>query len=428
MPATAIVGAQWGDEGKGKITDRLAAEADVVARYQGGDNAGHTVVHAGRILKLHQVPSGILHAGTLCVLGGGMVINPRTLLQEIDELRESGAFAAQLLISNRAHLIMPYHILLDGASENGAGAGFIGTTRKGIGPAYSDKADRHGLRVYDMMLGDAAFAEKVRQGVLRKNIVLERIYGLAGLDADAVAEEFIQYAIRLRPYVGDDSIALNRALAAGKQVLLEGAQGVLLDLDHGTYPYVTSSSIVLGGAIGYLGIPAREVTRVVGAAKAYQTRVGEGPFPTEQTGELGDRMRGTGKNIWDEFGTTTGRPRRCGWLDLVSVRYTARVAGITELAITKLDVLSGFDRLKVCVAYQVDGETLESFVPQVETLARVTPVYEEVPGWQESIREARRFEDLPTSARDYINFIEKATRLPVGTVTVGPDREQTIER
>ena len=270
--------------------------------------------------------------------------------------------------------------------------------------------------MYDMTLGDDAFAAKVRQAVQRKNLVLERLYGLPALDADAVAEEFVGYAARLRPYIGDDSLVLNRALADGKQVLIEGAQGVLLDLDHGTYPYVTSSSIVLGGAIGVLGIPAREVTRVVGATKAYQTRVGEGPFPTELTGELGERLRGTGANIWDEFGTTTGRPRRCGWLDLVALRYATRVCGITELAVTKFDVLSGFDRLKVCVGYQVDGETLESFVPQVETLARVTPVYEELAGLAGvAAGSAAASRTCPRAARAYIGFIERNGR-PAGAV------------
>ncbi|MGQ9552901.1 MAG: adenylosuccinate synthase [Anaerolineae bacterium] len=428
MSATVIVGAQWGDEGKGKITDMLAGEADVVVRYQGGDNAGHTVVYDTWTLKLHQIPSGILHDGTLCVLGGGMVVNPRTLLQEMDSLREEGAFRASLLISGRAHLIMPYHILLDGASETRLGSTMIGTTRRGIGPAYQDKAARIGLRAYDMLLSSDEFATKVRQAVADKNVLLERVYGTSPLDAEGVTQEFVGYADRLRPYIGDDSLAINQALAQGKKVLLEGAQGILLDVDHGTYPYVTSSSTVLGGALAVLGLSPRYIGRVIGVAKAYQTRVGEGPFPTEQLGEVGARLRGMGQNLWDEFGTTTGRPRRCGWLDLVSVRYSARVSGITELAITKLDILSGLDNVKVCVGYRLDGNTLDSFVPQVETLARVTPMYEELPGWCESLREVRRFAELPKSAQAYIHFIEEATGLPVSLITVGPERDQTIVR
>jgi len=427
MPVTVIVGAQWGDEGKGKITDMLAGEADVVARYQGGDNAGHTVVHDRWTLKLHQIPSGILHEGALCVLGGGMVINPSTLLQEIDALREKGAFRAQLLISGRAHLIMPYHILLDGASEARLGSAMVGTTKRGIGPAYQDKAARIGLRAYDM-LAPATFAAQVHCIVAEKNAFMERVYGLEPLDAEAAVSQALANAERLRPFIGDDSLALNRALEAGKEVLFEGAQGILLDVDHGTYPYVTSSATVVGGALSALGVSPRYVRRVIGAAKAYQTRVGEGPFPTEQPGDIGGRLRGTGQNLWDEFGTTTGRPRRCGWLDLVTVRYSARVGGISELAVTKLDVLSGFETVKVCVGYRLDGALLESFVPHAETLARVTPVYEELPGWGDPLREARRFEELPPSAQAYIRFIESNTGLPVSLVTVGPEREQTVIR
>ena len=428
MPVTVIVGAQWGDEGKGKITDMLASEADVVARFQGGDNAGHTVVYGGWTLKLHQVPSGVLHDGALCVLGGGMVINPRTLLRELDDLQEKGALRARLLISGRAHLIMPYHVLLDGASESRLGAAMIGTTRRGIGPAYQDKAARTGLRAYDMTLAPADFAAKVRRAVEDKNVFLERVYGLEPLDPDAIAQKFAGYAERLRGFVADDSLAINRAIERGERVLLEGAQGPLLDIDHGTYPYVTSSSTVTGGALAVLGIGARQVSRVLGVAKAYQTRVGEGPFPTEQLGEAGNRLRGTGQNLWDEFGTTTGRPRRCGWLDLVAVSYSARVCGLTELVLTKFDILSGFETIKVCTAYSLDGQLLDSFVPQAESLAKVTPVYTEMPGWTEPLGEARRFEDLPVRAQDYVRLIEQRTGLPVSVISVGPEREQTIIR
>ncbi|NPV06535.1 MAG: adenylosuccinate synthase [Anaerolineae bacterium] len=428
MPVTAIIGTQWGDEGKGKITDALADQADVVARYQGGDNAGHTVVHGDWLLRLHQIPSGILHQGTLCVLGGGMVINPRTLLQEMDELRERDAFRARMLISGRAHLIMPYHIALDGASEKRRGAGALGTTQRGIGPAYQDKAARTGLRMYDLLLPDPQLADKVRSAVVEKNLLLERVYEQQPLDPDAVARDLVGYAQRLREYIGDDSLALARALEEGQQVLFEGAQGILLDLDHGTYPYVTSSSTVLGGALAALGVAPREVTRVVGAVKAYQTRVGEGPFPTEQGGEIGSRLRGTGRNYWDEFGTTTGRPRRCGWLDLVTVRHSARVSGITELAVTKLDVLSGLGELQVCVGYRLDGQVIHRAVPHVQDLIRVEPIYERLAGWVEPLGQVRRFEDLPPAARAYVRFIEEQVGLPVGVITVGPGRDQSVTR
>ena len=428
MPVTAIVGAQWGDEGKGKVTDYLAASSQVVARYQGGDNAGHTVVCGDKVLRLHQIPSGILYPGCLCVLGGGMVVNPRSLIQEIEELRSLGAFRGKVLLSGRAHLIMPYHIMLDGAAEAKRGDAMIGTTRRGIGPAYQDRAARTGLRAYDMTLPPEQFRARVEQAVREKNVLLERVYGQQPLDAEAVAAEYTGLAAQLAPVVGDDSLAIAEALSAGAQVLLEGAQGVLLDIDHGTYPFVTSSSTPLGGALGSLGISYKEVQRVIGVMKAYQTRVGAGPFPTEQKGEVGERLRGTGQNIWDEFGTTTRRPRRCGWLDLVSIRYTARVSAFTELAVTKLDVLSGFERVRVCIAYRLGEKELRSFTPQSDVLQQVSPVYEELPGWQEPLGGIRRFEDLPGNARAYIRFIEEATGLPVSIITVGPEREQTILR
>ncbi len=428
MPVTVIIGAQWGDEGKGKIADSLAGQVDVVARYQGGDNAGHTVVHGEWMLRLHQIPSGILHEGVLCVLGGGMVINPKSLIAEMDELQARGAFRAPMLISGRAHLIMPYHVALDGASESSRGASAIGTTRRGIGPAYQDKAARTGLRMYDLRLPDDQLAERVRRAVAEKNLILERVYNQPGLDAGAVAEGLVAQAARLRPYIGDDSLALAEALEAGKHVLFEGAQGILLDVDHGTYPYVTSSSTVLGGGLSVLGVSPREIKRVLGAVKAYQTRVGEGPFPTEQFGEMGARLRGTGANYWDEFGTTTGRPRRCGWLDLVTVRHSARVSGLTELVVTKLDILSGIDELQVCVGYRLDGKVLDRVVPPVDDLARVEPIYERLPGWQEPLGNARAFRDLPSNAQAYIRFIEDRVGLPVSVITVGPGRDQSVER
>jgi adenylosuccinate synthase len=357
-----------------------------------------------------------------------MVVNPRSLIQEIEELRSLGAFRGKVLLSGRAHLIMPYHIMLDGAVEAKRGDAMIGTTRRGIGPAYQDRAARTGLRAYDMTLPPEQFRARVEQAVREKNVLLERVYGQQPLDAEAVAAEYTGLAAQLAPFVGDDSLAIAEALSAGAQVLLEGAQGVLLDIDHGTYPFVTSSSTTLGGALGSLGISYKEVQRVIGVMKAYQTRVGAGPFPTEQKGEVGERLRGTGQNIWDEFGTTTRRPRRCGWLDLVSIRYTARVSAFTELAVTKLDVLSGFERVRVCIAYRLGEKELRSFTPQSDVLQQVSPVYEELPGWQEPLGGIRRFEDLPGNARAYIRFIEEATGLPVSIITVGPEREQTILR
>ncbi len=429
MPATVIVGAQWGDEGKGKITDLLAAEVDIVARYNGGDNAGHTITVGGERFALHLTPSGILYPHTTCLIGNGVVVNPRTLSREIEGLAERGVEVSpqRLKLSARAHLIMPYDVALDGAAEKSLGEGKIGTTKRGIGPTYGDKAARSGLRSWDM-LDQAAFAEKVRAAVEAKNAVLERVYRQPPLDPHQAAEEYAAYAARLAPYVADTAPILHQALRAGKRVLCEGAQGTLLDLDHGTYPFVTSSSPIAGGALTGLGFGPRHIERVVGVVKAFQTRVGGGPMPTELLDEVGDRLRGTGEHPWDEYGTTTGRPRRCGWLDGVALRYAAQINGLTELAITKLDILASLETLNICVAYDYRSQRLESFPPSAEVLAECRPIYEEWPGWSEDIRGARSLSDLPQPALDYVRRIEELADAPATFVSVGPGREETISK
>jgi adenylosuccinate synthase len=430
MALTVILGAQWGDEGKGKITDMLAAESDFVVRYSGGDNAGHTVTVGGERYALHLIPSGILHPDVTCLLGGGMVVNPRTLLREMDELSARGidVSPARLRVDGRAHLILPYHLALDGAGEAARGGSAIGTTRRGIGPAYTDKAARSGIRIQEMLHSATDLSRRIREQVTAKNTILERVYGQPPLDGDAVVAEFAGHAQRLAAYVADVPLEVNAALCAGRRVLAEGAQGTLLDLDYGSYPYVTSSHPTIGGVLIGLGIGPQPIGRVIGVVKAYQTRVGSGPMPTELTDELGDRMRGTGKHFWDEFGTTTGRPRRCGWLDAVSLAYAARVNGLTEMAITKLDILSRFDELQICVAYDLDGQRLEAFPSDVAVLARCRPIYESLPGWGEEISQARTFEALPAQARVYLAALEQRLGIPATYISVGPGREQTIWR
>ena len=427
MPATVIVGTQWGDEAKGKITDLLAAEAHVVARYNGGDNAGHTITVGEELFALHLVPSGILRPHTTCIIGNGVIVNPRTLCGEIEELAKRGIDVSpqRFKLSARAHLIMPYDIALDGAAEKSLGEERIGTTQRGIGPTYGDKATRAGLRSWDM-LDEGTFVEKVCAAVEAKNTVLERVYGQAPLNPYEVAEEYADYAARLAPYVADTWPIIHEALGAGKRVLCEGAQGTLLDLDHGTYPFVTSSSPIAGGALTGLGFGPRHVERIVGVVKAFQTRVGAGPMPTELLDEVGDRLRGTGEQPWDEYGTTTGRPRRCGWLDGVALRYAAQINGLTEIAITKLDILTGLETLKICVAYDYGGKRLENFPPSAEVLAECRPVYEEWPGWSEDIRGARSLSDLPKAALDYVRRVEELADAPATFVSVGPGRGETI--
>jgi len=425
MPAVVVVGAQWGDEGKGRVVDWLAQEAQLVARFNGGDNAGHTVVAQGHTLKLHLVPSGILHPGLVSLIGAGVVVNPAQLVAEMDELTALGIDVgpSRLKLSAAAHIILPTHRALDGARDAARGRGAIGTTKRGIGPTYADKAARVNLRAGEMT-NPEHFAERVAEAVRAHNRRLQEQYGMEPLSPEQAAADYCAYAQRLAPHLTDGSALVGEMLEARKTVLCEAAQGLLLDLDHGTYPYVTSSSTVAGGALTGLGFGARHVSRVIGIAKAYTTRVGAGPFPTELLDEVGDRIREVG----GEYGTTTGRPRRCGWLDLVILRYAARINGLDEFALTKLDVLSGLERLKVAVAYERDGERTEHFPAEfgVEALAQWKPVYEELPGWAEDISAVRSREDLPPAAREYVARIEEWGGVPVTFIGVGPEREQKI--
>ncbi len=427
MPLTIIVGTQWGDEGKGRITDLLAAEVDMVARYSGGDNAGHTVTVGSQVFKLHLIPSGIVQPRTMAVMGAGMVVNPQRLLAEMDSLAARGIDVSpgRLKLSAGAHLILPPHILLDGASEASLGKQGIGTTQRGIGPTYMDKAARTGLRAADMLASD--FTQRVFEAVAAKNQILVRIYGLEPLDAEEVADRYAAFAERLRPHIADTSLLVHETLQAGGRVLAEGAQGTLLDINHGTYPYVTSSSPTAGGVLTGLGVGPREVDRILGVAKAFQTRVGEGPMPTELTGPVGNALRGTGENPWDEYGTTTGRPRRCGWLDLVLLRYAARINGLTGLVITKLDVLTGLDPLRVCVAYQYQGKRWDTLPFGPNALAESAPVYADLPGWTEDITAARTVDELPAAARRYLDTIQQYVGTPITLVSVGPERDQSID-
>jgi adenylosuccinate synthase len=429
MSVHVIVGAQWGDEGKGRVVDWFAGQSDIVARYAGGDNAGHTVQVGDESFKLHLVPSGIVHPGVVCVLGGGMVVNPLKLVEELHGLKARGVDVdpARVLLAENAHLITPAHQALDRAKEVSRGRDAIGTTSRGIGPAYTDKAARSGLRAGEMRHPER-FAERAKAHVEAHNHVLTEVYGAEPLDPTQVTWELAQAAALLAPYVADTALYLNERLEAGASVLGEGAQGTLLDIDHGGYPFVTSSSATVGGAITGLGIGPKYVERVTGVAKAFTTRVGAGPFPTELTDEVGDRLRGTGENPWDEFGTTTGRPRRCGWLDMVLVRYAARINGLTDLVITKLDILSGFEAIPIANAYTHEGETLTELPADHVVLSQCQPVYESVAGWEEDIMSVRELGNLPAAARAYVARIEELAGVPVAQVTVGPGREQAIER
>lgn len=427
MPLNIIIGAQWGDEGKGHITDRLAHDATVVARYSGGDNAGHTVTIAGEIFKLHLIPSGIIHPGVLCLIGNGTVVNPAVLLREMDELAARGVDVSpsRLKLSGGAHLITPAHIALDRAHERARGKEAIGTTMRGIGPTYTDKARREGLRA-ELFADLDALRAALMAHVAAKNEALVGGYGEEPLDAASVAAEFAIYARRLTPYLVDGPVLVDDALRHGRMVLAEGAQGTLLDIDHGTYPFVTSSSPTAGGAMTGLGVGPRVVDRVIGVAKAFTSRVGSGPFPTELDGPAAARLRGTGENPWDEFGTTTGRPRRVGWLDLPILRHARRVNSLSELVLTKLDILSGLPQIPVCVAYDLDGRRVESFPHDLKALARCRPIYEMLPGWTEDVTAARRPEELPAAARAYVDFVTAGSGVPVSYVSVGPGREQFI--
>ncbi|HXF56255.1 MAG TPA: adenylosuccinate synthase [Actinomycetota bacterium] len=421
MPATILVGTQWGDEGKGKATDLLARESDFVVRYQGGNNAGHTVVAGGRLLKLHLVPSGILYPHVTPVIAAGVVVDPAVLLQEMDELRAAGIDPSRLRVSGSAHLVMPYHKELDKLTERYLGKHRLGTTRRGIGPAYADKAARIGLRVQDLT-DPRIFREKLEVALKEKNLVLTRVYNRLPLDGERIVEEYLAYGERLAPHISDTSALLYRALREGKRVLLEGAQGTLLDLDHGTYPFVTSSNPVAGGALIGAGLGPGEVDRVIGVTKAYVTRVGSGPFPTEDTGPVGAYLAGRGR----EVGTTTGRPRRCGWFDAVLLRYAARINGLTELFLTKLDVLSGLPTVRICTAYRFGDQRFEDVPPHQSIFHRVEPVYEELEGWAEDLSAVGEFERLPGPARRYVERVEELGGVPVRHVSVGPEREQTL--
>lgn len=428
MPLDIIVGTQWGDEGKGHITDLLASTSDIVARFSGGDNAGHTVTIENDIFQLHLLPSGIIQEGTICVLGNGVVLNPSVLIREMRSMTERGIEISpdRLVISDKAHLLTPAHIAIDEAYETDRGEELIGTTRRGIGPAYTDKARRSGIRA-GLLKEPEALAEAVYKDVAQKNKEMTAVYQMEPLDATSIAAEMANYARFLGPFVSDTSRLLEVKLEQGNRVLAEGAQGTLLDLDHGTYPFVTSSWPTSGGALIGLGIGPKQVDRVVGVAKAFTSRVGSGPFPSELEGPAADRLRGTGALPWDEYGTTTGRPRRVGWLDTVILRYAKRINSLSEIALTKLDILSGLEVLPVCVSYDVDGEILDSFPGDLATLSQCKPIYEILPGWTEDIMGARRIFDLPAGARQYIEFVSNQIGVPITLVSVGPGREQIIE-
>ena len=423
MPAWIVVGTQWGDEGKGKATDLLADDVECVVRYQGGNNAGHTIIVGDTTLKLHLVPSGVMYPHVTPVIGDGVVLDPGVLLEELDQLVEQGLDVSKLKISGNAHLIMPYHRELDRVTERYLGRQKLGTTKRGIGPTYADKAARVGMRVqdlYDMKI----FRQKLDVVLKEKNAVLSRVYNRMPMKAADIETEYAVYAERLRPYIADTMSLLHDTLENGQNVLLEGAQGTLLDLDHGTYPFVTSSNPVAGGALTGAGLGPKHVERVIGITKAYVTRVGSGPFPTELLDEVGERMTEVGQ----EYGTTTGRRRRVGWFDAVLARYAARVNGLTEHFLTKLDVLSAFDTLKVCRAYRYQGDEYEHFPPHQSIFHHAKPVYEELPGWGDDITGVTDFSDLPKEAQAYVDRLEELAGVPIRWVSVGPKRSQTLER
>lgn len=421
MANVIVVGAQWGDEGKGKITDLLSRSADVVVRYQGGVNAGHTVVVKDQTFKLHLIPSGILYPDTDCIIGSGTVIDPQILIEEIDQLEALGVASDRLFISQTAHITMPYHRLIDQASEEKRGDRKIGTTKRGIGPTYADKAERTGIRVIDLMDSEA-LCDRLTWAVEYKNAILEKLYELPPLDPEAVIEQYRAYAERLRPHVVDSSLKIEEAVKKRHNILFEGAQGTLLDLDHGTYPYVTSSNPIAGGACVGAGVGPTIIDRVIGVAKAYTTRVGEGPFPTELHGELGELLCDRGA----EFGTTTGRRRRCGWFDAVIGRYAVRINGLDCLAITKLDVLDELEEIKVCVAYDIDGTSCDHLPNHAGQFAKCKPIYKTVPGWQQSTAHCRTLEDLPEQALNYLKFLAELMEVPIAIVSLGASRDQTI--
>jgi adenylosuccinate synthase len=431
MPITIVVGMQWGDEGKGRVVDLLSENADIVARFNGGDNAGHTVTVGEEIFKLHLIPSGVIHPHPTCVLGNGVVLNPATLLEEMDSLRQAGIPISpdRLWISDSAHLITPAHRLLDRARESALGKAQIGTTGRGIGPAYMAKTARGGIRCGDLLHADS-FPDRVREHFESASEQLTALYHQPVVENGPLVEEFIEQATRLIPFIRPVGARIREALAAGQSVLAEGAQGTLLDLDQGTYPFVTSSCTTAAGIFSGLGIGICPIERVVGITKAFQTRVGGGPFPTELEGETAAFLRGTGVNPWDEFGTTTGRPRRVGWLDLVLLKYAIEINGSTELFLTKLDILSGLDQILVCTSYNTDGTAVLNsvFSAAAENLQQYQPVYESLPGWKEDLCSLRQWNDLPTRAMEYVKFIEAYCGIPVTQISVGSERSAVIAR
>ncbi|CAG6394822.1 adenylosuccinate synthase [Streptomyces cocklensis] len=422
MPALVLLGAQWGDEGKGKATDLLGGSVDYVVRYQGGNNAGHTVVVGDQKYALHLLPSGILSPGCTPVIGNGVVVDPAVLLSELSGLDERGVDTSKLLISGNAHLITPYHQTIDKVTERFLGNRKIGTTGRGIGPAYADKINRVGIRVQDLF-DESILHQKVDAALQDKNQVLVKIFNRRAISTDQVVEEYLGYADRLRGYVTDTALVLNQALEDGKVVLMEGGQGTLLDVDHGTYPFVTSSNPTAGGACTGSGIGPTKITRVIGILKAYTTRVGSGPFPTELFDEDGERLRTVGH----EFGVTTGRNRRCGWFDAVIARYATRVNGLTDFFLTKLDILTGWERIPVCVAYEVDGRRVEELPYSQSDFHHAKPIYEYLPGWSEDITKAQTFADLPKNAQAYVKALEEMSGAPISAIGVGPGRTETIE-
>lgn len=419
MSSIVVVGSQWGDEGKGKITDFLSEQADVVARYQGGDNAGHTIVFKGETYKLHLIPSGIFYSDKLSVIGNGVVLNPKSLVEELHYLHDRNVPTENLRISNRAHVILPYHILIDQLQEQAKSAK-IGTTNKGIGPAYMDKAERIGIRVADL-LDKETFEEKLRQNLAEKNQLITKLYDHAPLQFDDIFEAYYEYGQEIKTYVTDTSVVINDAIDAGKHVLFEGAQGVMLDIDHGTYPFVTSSNPVAGGVTIGSGVGPSKIDEVVGACKAYTSRVGDGPFPTELNNETGDFIREAGH----EYGTVTKRPRRIGWFDSVVMRHAKRVSGLTHLSLNCLDVLTGLKTLKIATAYKLDGETIYHYPANLKEINKCEPIYEEFPGWDDDITGVKEFNDLPVNAQNYVKRLAELVGVDIATFSVGPDRTQT---
>lgn len=423
MSAFIVLGAQWGDEGKGKMTDYLAEKAEVVVRFQGGNNAGHTVEVGDKQYKLHLIPSGILYDNKLNVIGNGVVIDPKAMFDEIDYLEGLGVKVTpdKLIVSDRAQVIMPYHRVLDGLKEKARGNNDIGTTGKGIGPSYTDKVERSGIRICDLIHKEV-FEQKLRQNVEDKNEII-KLYGGEELDFNTVYNEYLGYAERIKPFVSDISVRLYEEIKNNKNVLFEGAQGALLDIDYGTYPYVTSSNTIAGGVCTGAGVGPTVITGAVGIAKAYTTRVGKGPFPTELDDQMGELLREKGH----EYGVTTGRARRCGWLDLVILKSTARISGLTSFVVTKIDTLAGIEKIKVCTGYKFEDKIIDYFPASLEDLAKCEPIYEEFDGWDESIEEARSYDELPENAKIYLKRIEEFTNTKVSIVSVGPKRDQTIE-